>query len=68
MQFLNSSNIEAAGYDSERRELHLRFLESGETYVYYDVEEWVFQELIQAPSPGSYLHHYIRDKYQYSRL
>ena len=48
MQYVDSSNIEAIGYDPDNQELHVRFLKSGETYVYYSVEEWVFQEFLQS--------------------
>ena len=45
---------EAIGYDPDAQELHVRFVKSGETYVYYGVEEWVFQEFMQADSKGTY--------------
>ena len=68
MHFVDSSNVEAIGYNAEAQELHVRFLKSGETYVYYDVEEWVFQELMQAESKGIYLNTNIKDRYQYGKL
>ncbi len=67
MHFVDSSNIEAIGYDTDNQELHVRFLTSG-TYVYYDVEEWVFQEFMQADSKGTYLHYNIKNRYQYAKL
>jgi hypothetical protein len=67
MQYVDSSNIEAIGYDSEARELHVRFLKSGETYVYHDVEQWVFDAMMQADSKGSYLNRQIKGTYQYSK-
>ncbi len=68
MHFVDSSNVEAIGYDAEAQELHVRFLKSGATYVYYDVEEWVFQEFMQADSKGIYLNTNIKDRYQYGKL
>lgn len=68
MQFVDSSNIEAIGYDPDNQELHVRFLKSGETYVYYGVDEWVYQEFMQADSKGSYLNMNIREAYQYGKL
>ena len=68
MEFIDSSNIEAIGYDSDNQELHVRFLKSGETYVYYGVDEWVFQEFMQADSKGIYLNHNIKERYQYGKL
>jgi KTSC domain len=68
MIFVDSSNIEAIGYDIGTLELHVRFLKSGETYVYYAVEEWRFQELMQAGSKGTYLNANIKPHYQCGKL
>jgi len=68
MHFVDSSNVEAIGYDAATQELHVRFLKSGETYVYYGVEVWVFQELMQADSKGTYLNTNIKRRYQYGKL
>ncbi len=68
MHYVDSSNIEAIGYDPDTQELHVRFLKSGETYVYYGVEEWAFQELMQADSKGTYLNAQIKPRYQFGKL
>lgn len=68
MQYVESSNIEAIGYDAANQELHVRFLKSGETYVYYAVDEWVFVELMQADSKGKYLNANIKHNYQTGKL
>lgn len=68
MQYVDSSNIESIGYDSSMQELHVRFLKSGETYVYYNVEEWVFVEMIQAESKGRYLNMNIKGIYDYMKI
>jgi hypothetical protein len=68
MHYVDSSNVEAIGYDSAAQELHVRFLKSGETYVYYNVEEHVFQELMRADSKGTYLNTNIKGRYQYGKL
>ena len=44
MHYVDSSNVEAVGYDPTTQELVVQFLTSG-TYVYFDVEEWIFNEL-----------------------
>lgn len=67
MHYVDSSNVEAIGYDSDSQELHVQFLKSG-TYVYYDVEEWVFQEFMQADSKGRYINNNIKNHYQYGKL
>lgn len=68
MIYVDSSNIEAVGYEAVSLELHVRFLKSGETYVYYAVEEWRYQELMQADSKGKYLNANIKPYYQYAKL
>ena len=68
MHFVDSTNIEAIGYDENTQELHVRFLKSGETYVYYGVEKWVFQELMRADSKGIYLNTNIKGKYQFGKV
>ena len=68
MIFIDSKNVEAIGYDIGTQELHVRFLTSGETYVYYAVEEWRYQEFQQADSKGQYLNTNIKPNYQYAKL
>jgi len=68
MHFVDSSNIEAIGYDAVAQELHIRFLKTGETYVYYPVEAWVFDELMRADSKGNYLNTRIKPNYEYRKL
>ena len=68
MHFVTSSNIEAVGYDPDAMELHVRFLKSGETYVYYDLESWVFDEFMQADSKGRYLNTQLKGRYSYAKL
>lgn len=65
---LRSSSIEAAGYDAGSRELHVRFVESGVTYVYTNVERTVFEALLQADSKGAFFQEHVRDTYSYRRL
>ena len=64
MHYVDSSNVEAIGYDPDTRELHVHFIKSG-SYVYLDVEEWVFGEFLQAESKGQYLNQSIKGVYNY---
>lgn len=66
MHYVDSSNVEAIGYDPDTRELHVLFLESG-SYAYLDVEEWVFNEFLWADSKGQYLNQSIKGVYNYER-
>lgn len=68
MHYVDSSNIEAIGYDSATQELHVRFLKSGDTYTYYNVEEWVFDEIMQADSKGTYFATSIKGHYEFGKL
>jgi len=68
MHYVDSSNIEAIGYDAQSQELHVRFLDSGDTYVYYNVEQWRFEEFMQADSKGGYLNGEIKGRYEYGKL
>jgi len=56
------------GYDVETQELHVRFLKSGETYVYHAVEEWRYQEFQHADSKGQYLNANIKPNYQFAKV
>lgn len=68
MHYVDSTSIEAIGYDSNNQELCVRFLRSGDTYVYYNVEEWVFSEMMQADSKGSYFNKNVKPNYECSKV
>ena len=68
MHYVDSSNVEAIGYDDKSQELYVRFLKSGETYIYSGVEEWVFEDFLQAESPGTYLNVEIKGRYEYTKM
>jgi len=67
MQYVDSSNVEAIGYDPAASEVHVRFL-TGDTYVYHGVPEDIYNELLAAPSKGSYLNRIIKGTYDYTKL
>lgn len=62
-----SSNIGAIGYDITTQTLEVEFLRGG-VYQYYGVPKYLYQQLMQAPSKGQFLHQYIRNAYPYSRV
>jgi hypothetical protein len=68
MIFVDSSNVEAIGYDIATQQLHVRFVKSGETYVYYDVEDWVFEEFKRADSKGIFLNTTVKGRYNFAKL
>jgi hypothetical protein len=66
MTFVESSLIQAVGYDAGRRLLEIAFT-SGRAYWYADVPLEVYEGLMAAESKGQYFLAYIRDVYEYSR-
>ena len=68
MQAADSSSIKSIGYAARRRELYVRFRQSGETYVYFDVAPSVFEQFYNAASKGAFLNQHVRDVYDYVQL
>jgi hypothetical protein len=66
MIYVDSSNIEAVGYDDDTQELYVKFL-SGGYYIYHDVPPGIFNELLYAPSKGSYMNREIKGVYQFTK-
>lgn len=66
-QFVSSSNIASVGYDEASQTLEIEF-NSGGIYEYYDVPEYVYQELISASSVGRYFIQAIKNTYNCSRI
>ena len=66
MHPVSSSNIAAVGYDAENQTVYVRFL-NGSTYAYKGVPEHEFENLLTAPSVGSYLNRNYKNVYPYER-
>lgn len=66
MTYVDSSNIEQVGYDSDTMELHVVF-KDGALYVYTDVPVQIFEELLVAPSKGSFLNREVKGVYNYDK-
>lgn len=64
---VSSSTLERVAYDGRTMTLSVEFKHGG-FYQYFDVPEVVFQELLNAASPGQYLAHHIKKAYRYARL
>jgi KTSC domain len=67
MAYVDSSNIEAIGYDEANRELYVQF-RNGRTYVYIDVPSELHRELLDADSKGSYFNRAIRPNFEFREL
>ncbi len=61
---VESSMIDAVGYDPEGRELLVIF-NSGKSYRYTGVPKKVYEELLAAESKGSYMKTFVIDMYPY---
>lgn len=64
---VQSSNVEAIGYDAGHSELYVRFT-SGDTYVYLNVDRSLYDDLLSAPSVGRYLNINVKSSHGYRRL
>lgn len=64
---VDSSTILDIGYDSASMTLEVGF-KSGGVYQYFDVPEAMHQELMNAPSKGTFLHQNIKGNYRYVKL
>jgi len=67
MNPVSSSNIESIGYDEPNQEVYVRFLNNS-LYVYKGVPGHEYQNLMDAPSQGSYLHKNFKNVYPYERI
>lgn len=67
MKPVSSSNIESIGYDEQNQIVYVRFLNES-IYIYKGVPEFEFQNLLEAPSHGSYLHRNFKNVYPYERI
>ena len=65
---VESSSVDAVGYDPARGTLYVRFLGSGHAYAYYDVPAPVYKELMASNSKGRFVNLHIKGAYEYRRL
>ncbi len=64
---VSSSNVAEVGYNEEKQEVYVRFL-NGSLYVYKGVPKFEYEGLLNAPSIGSYLHRNYKNVYPYERV
>lgn len=64
MQPVDSSSVATIGYDPGTQELWVEFT-SGTTYVYSEVPEIVYEELMNSDSKGSYFNRDVRNAYAF---
>jgi len=56
---VKSSNVAKVAYDSEADELLIEF-RSGGVYAYPSAGEAAYQDLVNNPSPGSYVNRWLK--------
>ncbi|WP_320153962.1 KTSC domain-containing protein [uncultured Draconibacterium sp.] len=66
-QPVSSSNIASIGYDANSQTLEIEFLNGG-VYQYFDVPQYVYEDLMNAGSHGQYLARNIKGIYRYSKV
>ena len=57
---VQSTHIESVGYDSDKQLLHVKF-DNGGTFAYEDVPPYKYQNMMIAPSIGSFLYKWIKN-------
>jgi hypothetical protein len=68
LQPVESSSIELVAYEAESRRLYVRFRDSGDSYVFYDVPPLAHSALMVSGSKGRYLNKSIKTRYACARL
>ena len=67
MKRVFSSHIDSVGYDPDTRELHVQYQgkkdKPGKTAVFMDVPQDVAKLVVDAPSVGTAVHQFLKDKY-----
>lgn len=64
---VQSSSLRSIGYDKNTKELHVNFHDTGR-YVYHNVPQDIHEALMMAGSKGSFIHHQMKGKYEYTKL
>lgn len=65
---VESSSVDAVGYDPDSGKLYVRFVGSGRAYVYYGVPAPVYGAFMAAESKGRFVNARIKGLYEYRRL
>jgi len=59
---VDSSSITWIGYDAERRELEIKFRDTGDVYRYFEVSPGEHDAFMAAESKGTYLNHVFKPR------
>lgn len=67
MTAVDSSNLQMVGYDGDTQKLWVQF-KNGDVYAYGAVPSYMFQDLLNSTSRGTYFHQYIKGKFAYEKM
>ena len=67
MPFVDSTAISRVEYDPADKELLVTFRPSRETYTYFHVPPETYEDLLNAPSLGTFFNEHIRENYDHVR-
>jgi len=63
-----SSNVDSVKYDEDSQTMTVKFL-NGSIYEYYDIPDFLYEEVINANSVGSHLHWNIKELgFEYKKI
>jgi lysyl-tRNA synthetase class 2 len=62
---VDSTTLRTVGYDNERRLLQIEF-HNRSIYQYFEVPATVYEELMKAPSKGTYFNRSIRPRFDFA--
>ncbi|PPT62024.1 KTSC domain-containing protein [Xanthomonas arboricola] len=63
-----SSNIASIGYDPISETLEVEFVKTGKVYEYYNVQQFIYDQLMAAPSVGQFFNASIKGSYPFNPL
>lgn len=68
MKSVDSTSLAKMGYDADYSVLKVQFKNSGEYYIYYDVPQGIYSELVNADSIGSYFYYNVRSSFEFEKV
>ena len=60
---VSSSNLASVGYNPDSETLEVEFAKTGKVYEYYNVPQFMFDRLMDAPSVGVFFNAEIKSAY-----
>jgi len=62
-QAVSSSSLASVGYSSASETLEVEFLKTGKVYEYYNVPQFMYERMLEAPSIGIFFNCEIKNAY-----